>query len=203
MNINSTTSPSVICHETTPDSGGSRLTGFRRLLLTTSCVSLVSFAAVPHAFAAAPNGDYEFTSASGSVKFDGKKINVSQRLIKNLAGVTNEKITIENRTLKIRRKALVSVVNNFADDFDIDVETKVSGPTSVTLSKSGNTFTGKTPQSIVASFDGSLLGKDFSGELKIRVAATVRRKTLTMVITFGGNAIGSDFSGKLTVVGKR
>ncbi len=203
MNINSITSPAVIPQKTPTCFGGSRLASFSRLLLTTSCVSLVSFAAVPHAFAAAPNGNYEFTTASGSVKFDGKKINVSQRLIKKLAGVSNEEIMIENSTLKIRRKALISVVNNFADDFDIDVETKVTGPTSVTLSKSGNTYTGKTPRPIVASFDGSILGEDFSGELKTRVAATVRGRTLTVVITFDGDAIGSDFSGKLTVVGKR
>ena len=73
----------------------------------------------------------------------------------------------------------------------------------MTLSKSGNTYSGKTPQQIMASFQESFLGEDFSGQLKTRVAVTVRGKTLTVVIIFGGDAIGSDFSGKLTVACKR
>ena len=73
----------------------------------------------------------------------------------------------------------------------------------MTLSKSGNTYTGKTSRPIVVSFDGSFLGEDFSFQLKTRVAATVQGKTLTMVITSGGDAIGSDFSVKLTVACKR
>ena len=93
--------------------------------------------------------------------------------MKKLAGVTNEEITIANSMLQVRKNSLVSMVENFGDDIDVGLEAKVSGPSSVALAKTGNTYTGNTSRPIVTSFEGSFLEKDFSGKLNTRVAATV------------------------------
>ena len=50
--------------------------------------------------------------------------------MKKLAGVTKEEITIANITLKIRKKSLVSSVENFGDD--IDVESSSEGEPKIT-----------------------------------------------------------------------
>lgn len=181
----------------------SRFANFGRLMLATSCVSLVSFAAVPQALAAGANGDYDFTSASGSVKYNGKKINISQSLVKKIAKVANGEITIKDNTLKIGKYSTAKIVEDLGDDLDIDVEASVKGPSSVVLTKSGNVYTGKTATPVVASFDADFHGADFSGSLKSNVSATVKNNTLTIVITFSGGALDEDFSGKLTIVGKR
>jgi hypothetical protein len=181
----------------------SRLANFGRLMVATSCVSLVSFAAVPQALAAGANGDYNFTSASGSVKYDGHKINIPQALVKKIAGFTHGEITIENNTLKFDKNYTGKIVEDLGDDLDIDIEASVKGPNNVVLAKSGTVYTGKTVTPVAASFEGDFHGEDFSGKLKSNVTATVKNKTLTVVVTFSGGALGEDFSGKLTIVGKR
>lgn len=181
----------------------SRFASFGRLMLATSAVSLVSFAAVPQALAAGANGDYTFTSASGSVKYDGHKIDIPQALVKKIAGFSHGEITIKNNTLKFDKNYTGKVVEDLGDDLDIDVEASVTGPNKVVLAKSGNVYTGKTATPVVASFEADFHGEDFSGKLNSNVTATVKNKTLTVVVTFSGGALGEDFSGKLTIVGKR
>jgi len=184
-------------------SGPSRLANLGRLLLAAMCVSLVSFAAAPRASAAAPNGTYEFTSASGNVKFAGETIDLPTSVVKRLAKVTKGEITIRNKTLKLNKNATGRIVANLADELDIDVEASVSGPNSLTLSKVGTKYKGRTTDPIVTSFEGSFNGSDFSGELETVVKATVRGKTLRIVIIFSGEALGEDFSGRVVIVAKR
>ncbi|MEO5913290.1 MAG: hypothetical protein ABIS50_03585 [Luteolibacter sp.] len=181
----------------------SRLANFGRLLLAALCVSLVSFAASPTAFAAAPNGSYEFTSASGSAEFGDHTVHLPQALVKKLAGVIGGKITIEDSTLQLNRNATAKVVTEIGDKFDFSVETSVTGPTSLVLEKGEIGYAGQTADPIVVAFDGNFHGEDFSGELSTQVSARVKGKTLTVVVKFSGHALGADFSGKLTVVGKR
>lgn len=185
------------------NTGFSRFTNVGRLLLATACVSLVSVAAAPKALAAQPNGVYEFKSASGSVKFDGDSISIPEWVVKRLAGVVNGEITIENRTLRISRNATAKIVNELGDDFNVDVSTKVSGPTSVTFTKNDGVFKARTTSPVVASFEGDAFGEDFSGELVTDVSATVEGKTLRVVIKFSGDAFTSNFSGRLVVIAKR
>ncbi len=183
--------------------GSSRFVNFGRLMLVTSGVSIASLAAAPQAMAAGADGTYEFKKASGSVKFDGNNIDVSQKLVKRLAGFVGGEITIKNNTLRLKKNATGTVVENLGDDLNIDVEASVSGPTSLVLAKKGSIYTGKTTSPLVAEFEAEVFGEDFSGELRSRASATVDGKTLTVVIRFSGETLDEDFSGKLTIVGKR
>jgi len=186
-----------------PNTGSSRFASFGRLAMTTLCVSLVSFAAVPKALAAGANGTYEFKRSSGSLKIEGDSFRLPQYLVKRLAGYTNGELTIRNNTLKLNRNATARIVENIGDDLNLDVEASVSGPTTVVLTKSGDSYTGKTAKPIIATFESDLFGQNISGELITKVSATVKGDTLTVVIRFSGDVEGEDFSGKLTLVGKR
>ncbi|MEO5914081.1 MAG: hypothetical protein ABIS50_07600 [Luteolibacter sp.] len=199
MKTNAIAYPSVSSSGTP---GTSRLAGFGRVLLATSCVSLVSFAAVPQAFAGA-NGTYEFTRASGSVHFGDHTIDLPESVVKRLAGVVNGKITIENNTLKLKKNATISIVETLGDELDFSVDASVHGPNSLVLTKTGNTYSGETANPIVVSFDGDFHGANFSGELVANVSATVEDRKLKVVITFSGDARGEDFSGTLKVIAKR
>lgn len=185
------------------NTGSSRFANSGRLALTTLCVSMVSFAAVPKALAAGANGTYEFKSASGYFKIEGESFRLPQNLVKRLAGFTSGDLTIRNNTLRLKRGASAKIVEDIGDDLNLDIEAKVSGPWTVVLSKSGVSYTGKTARPIVATFDGDLFGADISGKLVSKVSATVTGKTLTVVIRLSGGVEGEDFSGKLTLVGKR
>ncbi len=181
----------------------SRLAKVSRLLLATMCVSLVSFAATPKALAAAPNGVYEVTSVSGDVKFDDETIDLPQSVVKRIARVAEGDITIRNQTLRLNRNATSKIVTTLGDDLDIDVEASVSGPTSLAFTKSGDKYQGSTAEPIVTSFQGDFNGAEFSGELITHVKATVKGKTLRIVLTFSGEALGDDFSGTITIIAKR
>lgn len=201
MKTNSLTSTLNPIQQTT---GRSRLLNVGRLFLATMSVALVSFAGAPKALAAGPNGTYEFESASGSLRYDGDSIDIPQSIVKKLANVVDGEIVITNNTLKLNKNATVKVVRNFADDFDVDVEASVTGPSSLVLVKTEpRVFTGKTTSPIVTTFEGEIFGEDFSGELRTKVAARVEGKTLTVVIRFSGEAAGEEFSGRITLTAKR
>ncbi len=201
--MNTMTLPSTSSRTLQPNKGSSRFASFGRLALTTLCVSLASFAAAPKALAAGANGTYEFKSASGTLKIDGDSFRVPQYLVKRLAGFSNGEVTIQNNTLKLNRNATARIVEKIGDELNLNIEASVSGPTTVVLSKSGDSYTGRTVRPIIAAFDGDFFGVDISGELITRVSATVTGDTLTVVIRFSGGVEGEDFSGKLTLVGKR
>ncbi|MES2658932.1 MAG: hypothetical protein V4689_09955 [Verrucomicrobiota bacterium] len=183
--------------------GSSRIANLGRLLLAAMCVSLVTVAAAPKALAAAPNGVYEFTSASGTVKFGDNTIDIPESAVKRIAGVVNGDITIQNKTLQLNRNATKKIVKELGDELDFDVKVTVTGPTSVTLSKDVDIYIGSTEEPIVTSFEGDFHGEDFSGELITDVTAKVKGKTLRLIITFSGETLGEEFSGKLVIVAKR
>jgi hypothetical protein len=201
--MNTITIPSTASPTIQPNTGSYRFASFSRLVMTTLCVSLVSFAAVPKALAAGANGTYDFKSSSGSLKIEGESYRLPQYLVKRLAGFTDGEATIRNNTLKINRNATTKIVEDIGDDLYLDVDASVSGPTTVVLSKSGDSYTGKTAKPIIASFEGDIFGEDISGKLITKVSATVKGDTLTVVIRFSGNVEGENFSGRLKLVGKR
>ncbi|RYD84151.1 MAG: hypothetical protein EOP84_06295 [Verrucomicrobiaceae bacterium] len=176
-----------------------------RLLLATTSVALVSFTAAPRALAAGADGKYEFRSITGSLRYDGDKVDLPKSLIKKISGVVDETAVIKNDTLKLNTKGLAKAVQEFADDAEVvDVSTSVTGPTSVSVTKTGSyLWTGKTAGAIVTKIDGDVFGEDFSGELRTRVATKVDKKTLTIVVTFGGDVLGEDFSGTITIIAKK
>ncbi len=175
--------------------------------MMTLCVSLVSFAAVPKALAGA-NGTYVFKEASGSLKIDGERFHLPQSLLKRIAGFVDGTVTIEDRTLTLRRKATGKIVENIADDVGVDVDVEVNGPNRIVLVKSGDTFFGKTDGPIITTFEGKLFADglfdvDFSGELRTKVSAKVEGRTLTIVIRFSGDVEGEEFSGKVTLIARK
>ena len=197
------TLPSTTSNGSPAIAGSSRLANLGRLLLATLCVSLVSFTAAPKATAAAPNGVYQVTSASGTVKFGDDTIDLPASVAKRIADVTRGEITIRNKTLQLNKNATAKVVTRLADDLDIEVETTVSGPSSIVLSKVETTYKAKTAYPISTLIEGSFNGNDFTGQLDTEVRATVKGRTLKIVITFSGEALGKEFSGKLVVVAQR
>ncbi|MES2475825.1 MAG: hypothetical protein V4640_08595 [Verrucomicrobiota bacterium] len=181
----------------------SRLSGLGKTMLGTVCVSLCSFAAIPQAQAGKVDGTYEVTRTTGSIEFDGDDINIPDSMVRRIVNVVDGEITIQDRTLQLKKKGAVRIVKDFADDLDVDVEARVSGPSSLTLEKKGDIAKGRTTRPIVTSFEAEIFDEDFSGELITRVSATVENKTLTIVVRFSGDALGSDFSGRVTIVAKR
>jgi hypothetical protein len=202
MKTNSTINQPTSVDSILGNKGSSRLAKLSRLLMAVLGVSLVS-ATVPSALAAIPNGDYGFISATGSVKYDGNTITLSPSAIKRIAGVVNDKITIENSTLPLNRSATKKVIRTLADDLNFDASYRVTGPTSIVLAKEGDIFIGTTAEPIVVAFDGNFQGEEFSGSLNSDISAKVKGKTLRVTITFSGDALGSEFSGKLVIVAKR
>lgn len=200
MKTQSITLPSLASRPLQPTNSFSRFASFGRLAMMTLCVSLVSFAAVPKALAGA-NGTYEFKEASGSLNVDGERFHLPQSLLKRVAGFVDGTVTIEDRTLTLRKKATEKIVEEIAGDLAVDVE--VSGPNRIVLVKSGDTFFGKTDGPIFTTFEGEFFGEDFDGELRTRVSATVEGRTLTIVIRFSGDVEGEDFSGKVTLVARK
>ncbi|MEO5913489.1 MAG: hypothetical protein ABIS50_04600 [Luteolibacter sp.] len=200
MKTNAIDYPSVASSRTP---GTSRLAGFGRALLVTSCVSLVSFAAVPQALAAGADGEYKFTSIKGSLELVGGDANPPLSVVKKLAGVVNGNFTIQNNTLKFNRNATVDIVKNLTDDPKFTLTSKVTGPTSLVLTKSGSTYGGELARPIVIKFEANFNDQDLSGKLITDVAATVDGKKLKLVISFSGNMEGGPFSGQLILIGKR
>ncbi|MES2660853.1 MAG: hypothetical protein V4689_19665 [Verrucomicrobiota bacterium] len=196
MKINSAPLPSTSVDR-------SRLAKLGRLFMAVVGVSLVSVAATPKAQAAAPNGVYEFESATGSFTFDGETIDLPPAVVKRVAGFVKGEIIIEKRTLQLNRSATKKVVRELADEFDAEVTVSVSGPTSLTLTRDGDAFFGSARESIVTSFEGSYRGGDFSGVLNTDITAKVQGKALRVIIRFTGGALDSEFSGKLVIIARR
>ncbi len=192
------TSADNIAENKTP----SRFAKVSRILLATLCVSLVS-AAAPSALAAIPNGVYQFTSSTGSVKFDGNTISLPQSAVKRIAGVLNGEITVRNKTLDLNKNATKKIVYELGNDLNFDATASVTGPNSITLVKEGSIYIGSTEGRIVTSFEGNFHGETFSGELRTDLTAKVEGKILRLTIKFSGETLGSGFSGKLVIVAKR
>lgn len=176
-----------------------------RLLLTASCISFVSFTAVPHAVAAKAAGTYEVKSARGSLKLDGDSVDIPRSLVKRIAGVVDGEITVRSdNTIKLKKNGTLRILEELEDEFNgFKIEGSVRGPSTVVLEKSDHVYFGKTDGPIVTRFEAEIFGEDFDGRLKTRVSATVRGSTLTLVVRFSGGVESEDFSGKVTIVAKR
>src|SRR5690606_2776349 len=129
MKTNPVTNPCSNTHqETTSRFHFSR---FGRLSLAAACVSLVSFTSAPQALAGRADGDYEFKSASGSLRWDGDSVSIPTWIVKRVASVVDGDIEIRNNTLKVNKRGTVRLIEKFGDDVDVDVEASASGPNTV------------------------------------------------------------------------
>jgi hypothetical protein len=184
-------------------SGISKLARFCRAFRVTFYVSLIALAATPKALAAGADGTYRFTSIAGSLELVGDSVPPPLSVLEKLVGVANGNFTIRNNTLKFNRSATVDIVKSLTDDPDYTLTTKVTGPTSLVLRRSGTAYQGEFVRPIVTSFEGNFNDQDISGKLITNIAATVNGKKLKLIIKFSGNFEGGPFSGKLTLVGIR
>lgn len=174
----------------------------RHFVLAVLSLPLLSLAAAPESLAAA-DGRYDFKKANGSLRVEGKSVDIPEAVVKRLARVTKGDIVVRNNTIRLRKNAAARIVERVADKLDADVETEVRGPNFLVLEKADVGYAGRTSRPIVVTFEGDVFGEDFDGRLNTRVSATVRGKTLRMVFRFSGDADGADFSGRIVVFAKR
>jgi len=189
-------------HSPQGTSAAARLTGFVRFLLVVLCASLVVFTA-PAALGAGADGDYKFTSATGSLTYAGNTVELPQDLILELAAIQNGKMTIQNNRLKLNRNAMTKIFKQLGEQLGTTIDTTVTGPAFVQMTKTGKNYTGKTTKPLVITFDTTFMGDDISGELEAVFNAKVKGKTLTFVVNLAGTALGADFDGKLTIICKK
>ena len=168
-----------------------------KVLLTAFCASLVSFAAMPAANAAAPDGEYQFVKGSISV------IEVPQDLVEQLADLQDGKLVIKDSKFLIKRKAAAKIIQDLGDQLGIAFDIDISGPTSVKLNKSGKTYVGSTSKPMVIAFATDYEGQELKGRLETHFKLKVKGKILTMTIPFKLKALGRTLSGEIDVVCKR
>ncbi len=180
----------------------SRFSKFARICLV-ACVSLVTLAAAPRAVAAAPNGAYKITGGTGSLTSEGFTIPIPKRFFQELAKQGGE-IVVKNNKLQINRYTTAEVFEVILPGVgSILEEIKVTGPSSITLAPSGETFTGKTSQPILTTLigvDGD--DEDFTVKLTTNVTATVTGERITVTLRFSGGDKNAQLSGKITLRGK-
>ncbi|MEO5716559.1 MAG: hypothetical protein ABIT37_23980 [Luteolibacter sp.] len=95
MKTNTTSHPPMPFHSPQRTAAAARQTGFVRFLPVVLCASLVAFT-TPAALGAGADGDYKFTSATGSFTYAGNTTELPQDLILELAAIQNGRMTIQN-----------------------------------------------------------------------------------------------------------
>lgn len=181
----------------------SRLAGLCRVLLSAVCIALVSFVPAPGASAAAPDGQYEFTSASGTLSAGGDTYELPQDFLEGIAAIQSGKITVKDKTVKLSVAKAAKIIEDVGDQLGLTFDVTITGPKSIKLKKSGTKWVGATTKPLVINFQTTFNGDDVSGEMVFDFKAKVKGKTLTLTADMTGNAIGMDLTGELTIVCKR
>lgn len=179
-----------------------RHSAFACFLMAVFCTVLVSFVTSPVALAGGADGEYQFTSASGTITLAGKTQELPQELVQQIAATQSGGIVIKNNEIKLDRKILVRLINKLANEFGADVEYKLSGPTSLKLNKHGKLFSGSTSKPIAVTFEITHPDIDqvIKGNLKTDFDAKVKGKVLTLHVPVSGKIVGKKVSAELTVV---
>lgn len=188
--------------KTTTTSSVSRFTKFARVCLA-ACVSLVTLSAAPRSMAAAPNGAYEIIGGSGSLSSSGQTITIPKQFFKELAKQGGD-IVVKNNKLQINRYTTADVFEVILPGAgSIIEEVKVTGPSSITLTPTGESFAGKTTQPILTTLIGvDNDDEDFTVKLTTNVSATVTGNRITVTLRFSGGDKNAQVSGKITLRGK-
>ncbi len=180
----------------------SRFSKFARVCLAISGL-LITLAAAPRAVAAAPNGAYELIGGKGSLSSEGKTITIPKLVFQEIVGQGGA-IVIRNNKLQLNR----NLTGDFFKVFLQTVGTKITkikstGPTSITLVASGESFTGRTTQPIRTTLTGTDdEGDSFNVSLTINVSVTVSGDRITVTTRFSGGDENEQISGNITLRGK-
>ncbi len=143
---------------------------FHRSRLTiraAACCALALTATLTQASAGEADGVYRIKRISTS-----DSLPVPKDLIAN-AVASNNRITVRDNKITIQRENWLDVLNHFNFAFFGGTAT-FSGPKSLTLEPSGDSFSGKTTRPVVVRLTGSLLGT----EIKMDLRTTCRAKLI-------------------------
>lgn len=175
------------------------ITGF---LMAVFCAALVSFIASPVALAGGADGEYMFTSATGTITANGETQELPQDLIQQFTATQTGGIVIKNNKLSLDRAALVKLIKKLTKEYGAEVDYKISGPTSIKFTKHGKAFTASTSKPVAVTFAIShpKLDQTIKGSLKSDFDARVKGRILTLKVPVSGKLMGKKVSAEMTIV---
>jgi hypothetical protein len=172
-----------------------------RVLITSLCVVAISFFST--AFAAAPDGTYDFVKAKGSLTIGGETIKLPQELVQGIPAISEGSAKVKKGKMKLDRNTAASIIKALGKELDTRFEISITGPKSLKLRKKGKIYKGSTTKPIVVRFSATVEGEELSGTISNDFDVKIKGKTLTMKVPLKGSLLGEKFSGKLVVKMKR
>ena len=151
-------------------------------------------------FAAAPNGDYKFVKASGSITVAGETLKLDEEIVEQFAALKNGKITIRNNKLELNRNAASKIISQLGEELGMKFNVKITGPTYVQLRKSGKDWVGATTTPVTVKASTTYEGQKVSGVIKTHFKVRIEGKKLKLTIPITGSALGYNLKGTLKVV---
>lgn len=176
--------------------------GLFKLIVALIGATLVTFA-TPVATAGAADGEYKFVSASGSISSGGETLELPQDVLQQIGAIQNGRIVVQDNKIQLNRRAALRIINQLGEQFGIEFETTITGPTKLRLHKVGRTFVGETTEPIVVTFSTTYEDEDISGNIKTFFKAKVKGNKLTLVVPITIKALGKKFTGEVTIVCER
>ncbi|MEO5715139.1 MAG: hypothetical protein ABIT37_16795 [Luteolibacter sp.] len=98
---------------------------------------------------------------------------------------------------------MTKIFKQLGEQLGTKIDTSVTGPAYVQMTKTGKNYTGKTSKPLIITFDTTFMDEDISGKLIAFFNAKVKGKTLTFNVDLAGTALGADFDGKLKIICKK
>lgn len=167
-------------------------TGIKRFLrcVAFAAIAITALAASPFSFAGSPDGSYKFVKASGYASFGGQKYELTPEMLDNLGYIDQASFKITRKRMKIDIRSAKSLIDQLSKDYNVPVEISVSGPTRITLQKSGSIWLGKTSRPIVVTFSANYMDQQITGSLKSRISIKIRGKKMVMTTPVSGSVLG-------------
>lgn len=159
-------------------------------LMSLALVPLLTAAFVPLAAAAPPDGTYKFVKASGSITIGGDTTELTPKMIKELGIVNDAAIVVKNSKMRIDRNVMAKLLDKLETELGAEVETEISGPTSLTLRKTKKGWAGKTKRPVVVKFTITFQGETTSGNLNTHFNVKIVGRNLTLTTPVTGKALG-------------
>ena len=182
----------------------SRLVKLSQLAVTAVSMSVISLAVLPStAQAAGADGIYRVTGGRGSLSSGGMTRPIPKSVFAQITKDQAAGIVVKNQKVKINRNIAAALLQSLAGDSAGNVDLKVTGPSSITLVATGDYFTGKTLQPIVAKFSGESDGETFSVTVKSNVNVAIKGDSVTLTTRFTATDGSEQLSGVITLTGKR
>lgn len=175
---------------------GALVRSIGRILPVVAGIAFVQLSLISHAAAAAPNGQYLFSNASGSLKIGGETIDLSDYSLGGFGALDDGKATVRNNRVQIYTKEAAAMLDNLISSYPVTVN--VSGPSSLALKKKGTIYAG-TSQPIALTISGSVEGRKISGKLQWIYKVVVRGKKLIATAPISGSIAGMKVSGTISI----